>query len=1239
MAHRVGFFVFFLISFLLFPAESLLSAEQKKPESIKVRSAGEHIVSDFINLELSIEESAIFNKVSKEDLVKYSLFQSFIYSKDYEYLLSILSDINDLRLSERLLYDLFNVARSNGTLKQFKKVFNKLISERSEKLSLLINIMDNEFSVSYKDNNLNTFLAAYRYFLDRDYKKSVEILKDISNIFPRTYYYYLMNAGEFQTAIDFILNSKIEDKSLYIALTNYYLDRCDLAIKALNDNSDLFEKKLLLVECGSDVKFEDYLSDIQIEKSLTDPFLIYVNAKKGRFQNYLELHQPYKSLYYSYKLKNYIEGLSLYKDEIERFVSKMKQINVDLKNILDKYNRVWNELEKSGNDKEVRKKVIDIQEKIKGLKDISFSSSFKANEYIALFNKEYQNSLNILQMNLNEVRVKFDEEENKLKKEVEIRTFLEKIRSKKKFSDDEFTDLVKKIDDFYQVAVSKKLPSEEELAYSKIYVLWQYSQEIPFERKSHILEDLKKYSTLYLQKYTERKKDVLLVFAEVCEEQGNLDEAIVAYNSYLTLDNNPTARILMKVAEILFDMGNYEACIKYFRDAANKNESYKNAAQYKIGWAYYLMGQLPEVADLFLDYKFNVEGEKNLVLVDEMMELLSRVFFKLGEDKIGEYLIKYPSFNKPEKLFKGVGDLHLFLADYDKALSVYEKGLTDYYLYEDSADLLMAKIELLNLLGKYDLANQEKYRFVNLYGESSNYFKKFTAFPKQYKDILFSVALYFNVQYEKNNDNDSYKKAVVLYEKFLNTFAEDEKSAEASFLLAQLEEAKKEYQKAAEHFSFAWQNKFREDESLYRALYCKYKLWQDNKLASTELIKALKEYADTYPDNERTLSILMVISDMLLKEKQQEEMLDSLEKAVNLFGARGLLKVTDFCEANFKFINDKIRIAAIFSNAFEVLKDRRFLELKHYSLFSMAKTEEENGRIAEAKIIYTQIIDDLNSTNFKEYALFNLAILLEKEGKLSDAVRTMELVKEKKELVSKAKEFVYTFGKQTGFYTEAADAALELAEFEPQKSNYYILGASWLFIKSGKFDRAETVLKRIETNLLGDEEKTSYTFLKAVLAYNKEDFDVAFDLFLLSSKKDVNEEYEEDFIKFFHNTLKKTIFLKPEDDAREALEAFIDFLSRRFKNTAKPDYLFNIAEILSDFSLFFVQKDEAISKAIEFYKRSLKISVEHNNSKLVLKNLAKLKELDTELYSKELFIPEIELNLIEEIKHGEILFE
>ncbi len=1238
MGNRVRIFVFFLIAFLLITAENLLAAEQD-PESIKVRSAGERIVSDFINLDLSVEDSAIFNTVSKEDLLKYSLFQSFIYSKDYEYLLPIINDINDLRLSERLLYELLNIARKNGRLRQFKKVFNKLILERSEKLSLLINIIDNEFSASYEDSNLNTFVTAYRYFLNSDYKKSIDILKDISDIFPRTFYYYLINAGEFQTAIEFISNAKIEDKSLYIALSNYYLDRCDIAIEALNDNSYLFEKKLLLVECGSEIKFEDYFSSIKIDKLSTDPFLIYVNAKNGKFQNYLELQQPYKSLFYNYKLKSYIEGLSLYKDEIDRFVSKMIQINVDLKNILEQYDRVWKELEKTGEYKEIRKKIIDIQEKVKGLKNISFSSSFKANEYIALFDKEHQNLLDMLQLNLTELQVKFAEEQAKLKTESEIKNFLEKIRVKKKISDEEFNDLVLKIDDYYHISVSKKLPSEEELAFAKIYVLWQYSQQIPFEKKGHILDDLKKYSTFYLQKYTERKKDVLLVLAEVSEEQGKLDEAIVAYNNYLLLEDNPSGRILFKVAEILFDMGNYEACIKYFKDAAKKNENYRNAAQYKIGWAYYLMGKLLEVPDLFLGYKFNFEGEKNLILVDELMELLSRVFFKLGEDKIGEYLVKYPDFNKPDKLFKGVGDLHLFLADYDKALSVYEKGLTDYYLYKDSADLLMAKIELLNLLGKYELANHEKQRFVNLYGENSNYFRKFKSFPKQYKDNLFSVAVYFNVQYEKNNDDDSYKNAVMLYNRFLNAFREDEKSAEASFLLAQLEEAKKEYEKAAEHFSFAWQKMFREDESLYRALYCKYKLWQENKLVSAELINALKEYANIYPNNKRTVSIFMLLSDMLLKEKREAEMLNTLERTADLFGESGLIKVTDFCEANFKSVSDKKRLAAIFNRAFEVLKDRRFLELKHYSLFSMAKIEEENGRIAEAKMLYTQIIDDFNSTNFKEYALFNLAILLEKEGKLSDAVKTMELVKEKRELASKAKEFVYIFGKKTGFYIEAAEAALELSEFEPKKSNYYILEASWLFIKAGKFDRSEMVLKKLENNNITDDEKLSYTFLKAALAYNKEDFNVSFDLLLSLSKKDVNEEYEEDFIKFFHNTLKKTIFLKPEDDAREALEAFIDFLSRRFKNTAKPDYLFHIGEVLSDFSLFFVHKDEAISKAVEFYKRSLKLSVEQNNAKLVLKNLSKLKQLDTELYSKELLIPEIEVNLIEEIKHGEIFFE
>ena len=1237
MGYRVKIWFLILVIFLL----NISGALAEEPVvSVKVRSAGELLFSDFSNLDLSFEDASVSPFVSKDDLVNYAIFQSLIYSNNYEYLLSLVKEVKDARLKETLLYELYITAKKNGNFKQFEKVFSKFIDEHSEKLKLFLKVYNNDLTeVSFRNKDLNTFFNAYISFVKGDYKKAVEDLKEVSHIFPRTYYYFLMNAGEYEAAFNFISNSQINDKSFYLSLANYYLDRCELAAKDLSNKVDTYEKMLIQVECGERVTFGDYLDKRLTESFLDDPFLMYVNFKRCNLQNQPELFQPYKTLYYSYKLKNYILALSLYKEEIEQFVAKMNQINLELKQILDRYDIVWNEIEKSGLNKEIRKKVIEIQEKTKGLKNLSFFSSFRVKEHLTMFEEQYKNTLALLENSRKQLLSKREEEQAKAMQEAEIIAFLSAIREKKKIAEEEFKDLVDKIERLYQISATKRLPSEEDLAFARLYVLWTYSQDLPYDKKGAVLEEIKKQTKLYLQKYKEREKEALLLLAEVCEGLGESEDAINAYNNYLALEGNPEGRVLMKLAELLFDKGDYNSAIIYFKKAAAKSESYRNAAQYKIGWSYYLLGKLPEVAELFFSYDFKVESEKALMLIDEMMELLSRVFFKLGEDKIEVYLNKYPNFPKPEKLFKGVGDLYLFLADYDKALKVYEKGLVEYYLYEDSAELLNAKIELLNLLGKYDVANQEKYRFINLYSENSNYYKKFNAYPKQYKEILFSTALHFNVQYEKLSDEDLYKKSVSLYEKFITNFKEDEKAGEASFLLAQLEEGKKEYVKASEHFSFAWQRKFKEDESLYRALYCKYKLWQDKKLDSQELIISLKEYAETYHNTERTLSTLMVLSDMLLKENREQEMLDSLDKASNNFGAKGLIKVTDFCEANFKLIADKKRLAIIFGKAFDFFKDRRYLELKHYALFSLAKINEDGGKLDEAKLLYTQIIDDFNTTSFREFALFNLALLLEKEGKVSDAVKTMELIKDRKELAYKAKDFVFIFGKKAGFFVEAAEASLELAKLEPQKTAYYLLEAGWLFIKSGKFNRAEEALKRLEKLQLSEEERASHNTLKGILAYNNSDFNLAFELFFVSSKSVVKEEYEEDFIKFFHDTLSKTIFLKPEDEARDALESFIDFLGRRFKATAKPDYLFNIAETLSDFSLFFLQKDEAIAKSIEFYKRSLKLSIMQNNSKLVIKNLAKLKELKPEQYARELYIPDIELNFLEEIKHGEVLSE
>lgn len=1240
MGYRVTLLI--LIFLKLFLTFSDAATVDEKAIQVKIRSSGKSDLINVISLDLDDENKLLLNGISEEDSINYAFFQTHIFTDDYKKLSAFLSEINNKALKEKLIYDVLALAEKKGKLKEFKDAFISIIERNGfDKIKFILVFKENNLdNLKIKTPYLEALLDAYKFTKEGDYKSASEKIKPYSDKLPRTYYYFLINAHMYKEALEFISSSTLNNKNFFEALVYYYQGDCVKSLELLGNTQTSFSEKLLYIECKPAI--EPYLLEgihKDIARFFEDPFTFFIMFEKYAMEKQPEIIQPYQTFYYSFQLKKFLEGLSIYKDEIEKFVRKMNEVNKELKDILSKYESVWNEIEKSGSNKDIRRRVIDIEEKARGIKEVSFKSSFDSKKALSFLDEQIINTKSTLKSACLDFEKRQQKETAILNMEIEIRSFLNNLYSNQKLLKDDYEKILAELKKYYQLSVNDRLSIEEDIAYAVLYVLWDYSQNADLNQREMLWKELILEAKKYLNIYSERKKEVLLILAEALDGTSDYSSAIDTFQQYLSIDKNPEARTLMKVGELYFETGNYVKAIEFFKKAAEKSQSYKNAAYYKIGWSYYLLGKLSEVADLFLNYDFKEDSEKGVLLFDEMMELLSRVFFKLGEDKITTFLSKYPQFSIPEKLYKGVGDLHLFLADYDKALSVYEKGFNDYYLYRYSNELLAARVELYNLLGNSDAAFEEKYRFINFYGINSEYYKKFNFFPKEYKDFLYSTAIYYNVRFDRKNSEDDYKRSIQLYNKFINYFLDDERVGETAYLLAQLEEIKKNYSSSAEHFTLAWQKGFRVEDSLYRALYNQYKMWQNNKLAGSELINSLRNYVITYPNYDKTISAVIVLSDMLLKEGMENQLIQTLTFASESADEKKLIKILDFCETNLKQINDKKSLALLFNRGFEKLKDRRYLELKHYALFSEAKSREDAGNFSEAKDLYKVIIDDKDTTSFKEFALFNLALLLEKDGKVNEAVSAMQQIKYKQELTGKAKDFIYTFGKREGLYLEAAEAALELSKIDVTKNNFYYLEAVWLFLKGKDLKKAENTLNILSNLPKSEKEYTDYAVLKGIIENKKGKFIIAFDSFTFALKDEIKNEYDEEFIRSFHETLKNTIFLKPEDEARTAIESFIEFLSNRSKITGNPEYLYNIAEALSDFSVFFIQKEEAVGKAIEFYKRSLKLAVNLRNSSLVIKNIAKLKELQPEPYAKELEIKEPKVNFLEDITYEEVFTE
>lgn len=114
--------------------------------------------------------------------------------------------------------------------------------------------------------------------------------------------------------------------------------------------------------------------------------------------------------------------------------------------------------------------------------------------------------------------------------------------------------------------------------------------------------------------------------------------------------------------------------------------------------------------------------------------------------------------------------------------------------------------------------------------------------------------------------------------------------------------------------------------------------------------------------------------------------------------------------------------------------------------------------------------------------------------------------------------------------------------------------------------------------------------------------------------------FDNDVEEPIHNVLSKMVFTKPEDEAREALELYVDYLAKKFKGSGDDIYLYKLGYIMNEFSLFFLQQEEAKTRALALLRKALKNSVEKDNRDLLLKSLEKLKDINPKKYNRTLKI-------------------
>lgn len=1211
MVNRlIIFFVFFSI---------LVKFSYSQPiEKIDIKSAGWKDISENLALDFYFDLNDSLKEESNLGLIT-SVYKAY---KD-NFSLTLLKnrlEREDVNTKKRILYDIL----TNLDKKEYESFYKNFESYLN--LPQLEDIRFFYYFVSGKLDNykgrkniFNDLKDAIIFYFQGDFKKSLEIIEPYRDKFPRIYVLLLIRSGKSSQSIDFIEKLNIKDKDYLKALAYYSEKRYEKVIEVLKEKRLDYKEKLLYIDsltAMGNFNVYDFQESLSLAKDISDEFNIFRNLK---FIDSID-DKGFKDKAYllkiKWQMKNYAKNLGLYLEEIKKFQDILEKLGKDFISINESFNRLKDSDLSNHDIKQLREKIVAINELYEGIKKFKKKLDYNTT-FLSFFEQEYEKEKKEIEKLFNDLKERYKEEIEGINKEIYARKLEKTIIDLKNSDKQDIYNILNALKRLDEETEERNFTFKEKILYYQIYLINELiylSARDNIDEKTKLINEAISLSKRYLERFSERRGEIALLMAELYEELGEFDKALETFYDYLQENKTANFRTYMKIAEILFEKKEYDKAIGFYEKAASLSKDYKDSTYYKIGWCYYLTGKYEKVINIFLNYRFEKVGEKQELLLNEMIDLLARAFYKLDNiDIVEAYLDKNKQFPYPDKVFKYLGDLYLYLANYEKAIDVYKRGWNKYYLFKNSYEIALSMIDAYNFMGRQEEAYKERLVYIQKYNKNSDYYDKYKEFPPGFGDEIIMTAFFYNNKYDREKKRDYFSISTQLYESLLEYFPEHKRAGEVSFMLAQLYEEEKDYRRAVKFFRKAGEFKFNEEESEYKGLFCEYIMWKKHEILSKELIQSIESFLLKFSKSKYFNNTALVLADISLKEGLIEKMYSALELASN--NDEGLRMTLDFMEANFDVIDNKLFLAKMFDKGFKKFGDDKYLKLKHFSLFKYAIYLEGEGRKDYSASIYKEIINDKRS-DFTEFALYNLSLLLQREGKTDEAILYMSQIDRESDLKLKAKEFIYIFGKQKGMFIESAKASLDYAQLVKDKEIFYLIESAYLFIKGKAYDDAKRVLIQLNMKKLTDIEKKERDFLDGLINYYRGNYDIAYDLLISGLKFNVLDRFDSDVEEPIHNILAKTVFTKPEDEARESLELYVDYLSKKYKETSNDEYLYKLGYILNEFALFFLQQKEAKTRAIALLKRTLRNSVEKNNKDLLIRSLNLLKEINPERYGR-----------------------
>ncbi|MCP4229534.1 MAG: tetratricopeptide repeat protein, partial [bacterium] len=321
-------------------------------------------------------------------------------------------------------------------------------------------------------------------------------------------------------------------------------------------------------------------------------------------------------------------------------------------------------------------------------------------------------------------------------------------------------------------------------------------------------------------------------------------------------DSRFTAEAYFRIGEYYFETWEFEKAVKYYAMVPPDNPDFYDKALYKMGWAYYNMGDIGVSSD---EYRKSIEAFTTLievskgesVLTDEAMEFTAISLTEWSTDpdediSASKALENYGGVFETgggktysANILHELGDVYLFRQDKLSAASeVYETVLSRYPDYNRAPEVMDSLVECYLREENYEDAHKTRIRIVDSYGPMSTWYAN-NDDPdirnegiKRWEENLYNVATYYNTQGEKKQDEEAFNNAISRYNQYLEAFPVNTKAYHVNFFLAESYYAVEDFNRAGEQYHKTalgytdedryeipkWDEKFTREDALFSAV-------------------------------------------------------------------------------------------------------------------------------------------------------------------------------------------------------------------------------------------------------------------------------------------------------------------------------------------------------------------------------------------------------------------------------------